>query len=138
MGSGANPQKIAFDPGLRQASQIVSVVGTVLFIITQEFSLPNPLPLPTVPAAVAFLDSAWAGCPTCCHIPRDHIQEASGEEMVADIACVVEQAPISPTQPSNLRADLVVFDHLGDTIHLAHHTHRLLRVCFLHHLKHRV
>lgn len=111
--------------------------------VTQEFFLPSPLPLLTVVSQLKG-GSSYCGVPrfslvwditTRCHIPDDHIQEASGKEMVADVACVVEQATISPTLPSNLRADLAVFNHLRDTVHLAHHTHWLFWVRFLHDLK---
>lgn len=80
------------------------------------------------------LQPGWRGS-RLLRTPGDGPEEVSGEEVVADVACVVQQAPTWRAQARHLGADLAVLHHLGDAVHLAHHAHWLLRVRLLHHLQ---
>lgn len=75
----------------------------------------------------------WPGGHLPC-TPSDPLEEVSREEVVADVARVVEQAPAGCAPSRRLGADLAVLHHLGDAVHLAHDAHGLLGVGLLHHL----
>lgn len=62
-------------------------------------------------------------------------EEGEAKEVVGHISCVEHEPAIGAALLSRCQGDLAVLHHLIATVHLTHHTHRLCRVGFLHHLQ---